>query len=53
MDDLYFVIYDKSKDIYTKIDEQVDEFWKWSKNEKQVKEWETTYEHWTLIYTLI
>ncbi|WP_442601809.1 hypothetical protein [Paenibacillus sp. KN14-4R] len=53
MDELYFKIHDNSKDIYTKIDEQVDEFWKWSKNEKQVKEWEANYESWTLIYSLI
>jgi hypothetical protein len=53
MEDLYNVIHDKSMDIYTEIDEQVDDFWKWSKSEKQVQEWETFYTQWTLIYTLI
>ncbi|TXK80681.1 HEAT repeat domain-containing protein [Paenibacillus sp. N3.4] len=53
MEELYFIIHDNSKDIYTKIDEQIDKFWKWSKNQKQVKEWEPNYELWTLIYTLI
>lgn len=31
MENLYLLKHDSSKDIYTKIDEIVDDFWIWSK----------------------
>ncbi|MDG0808061.1 hypothetical protein [Cohnella rhizosphaerae] len=53
MKDLYKIINDQSKSIFTKVDEQVDEFWKWSKNEKQSYEWEVSYPNWSLLTTLV
>ncbi|CAM3605372.1 hypothetical protein PALU110988_30250 [Paenibacillus lupini] len=43
MDDLYKIIHDPNKDIYQKLDEQIDAFWQWSKTIKHEFEWETTY----------
>ncbi|SLJ96938.1 MULTISPECIES: hypothetical protein [unclassified Paenibacillus] len=53
MEDLYLLIHDPSKDIYTKIDEIVDDFWIWSKKQKQVLEWETNYSNWSLLISLV
>jgi len=52
MEDLYRIIHDPSKDLYTQLDEQVDAFWEWSKSQKHEYEWETGYENWTLLYAL-
>lgn len=52
MEDIYRILHDPSKNIVTKIDEQIDEFWQWSKLQKQVLEWEASYPNWNLIYTL-
>ena len=53
LDDYYKYINDTSKSIETKIDEQADEFWQWSKNQKQIYEWEANYSEWGLINTLL
>ncbi len=53
MEDFYRIINDQSKDIYTKVDERVDDFWKWSKTVKQTYEWETNYPDWSLLITLV
>jgi len=45
-------INDSFKSVEVKIDEQVDEFWQWSKNQKQIYEWEACYSEWGLIYRL-
>lgn len=52
MEDLYQVLHDQTKDIFTKVDEQVDDFWRWSKSEEQAMEWETHYPNWSLLITL-
>jgi hypothetical protein len=52
LEDLYQVLHDQTKDIFTKVDEQVDAFWRWSKSEEQVMEWETNYPNWSLLITL-
>jgi len=52
MDDIYRILNDPSKDIYTKLDEQANEFWDWSKSQKQIYEWETNYPNWHLLTTL-
>ena len=53
MDDYYKYIHDTSKSLETKIDKQADDFWQWSKNQKQIYEWEANYSKWGLINTLI
>ncbi|MDI4647907.1 HEAT repeat domain-containing protein [Cohnella hashimotonis] len=52
MDNWYKIIQDPNKDMYQKLDEQVDEFWHWSKSVKQDLEWETNYPHWTILNTI-
>ncbi|MEK4356428.1 hypothetical protein NYE48_05115 [Paenibacillus sp. FSL M7-1455] len=52
MDSLYKNYTDPSKDIYLKLDDQTNAFWEWSKNQKQILEWETDYNDWNLIYAL-
>jgi hypothetical protein len=51
MDDLYRIIHASDKDIYQKLDEQVDEFWQWSKTLKHELEWETSYPNWEMLKT--
>ncbi|MCD9024957.1 HEAT repeat domain-containing protein [Cohnella silvisoli] len=51
--DYYRYIHDSSKSLENKIDEQIDEFWQWSKNQKQIYEWEACYPEWGLINTLL
>jgi len=46
------IIHDSSKDIYTKLDELVNDFWEWSKSQKHEYEWETEYDNWTTIHTI-
>ncbi|NGZ77699.1 HEAT repeat domain-containing protein [Saccharibacillus alkalitolerans] len=43
------IIHDSSKDIYTKLDERVNDFWEWSKTQKPEYEWETEYESWAIV----
>ncbi|MFF2481252.1 HEAT repeat domain-containing protein [Paenibacillus sp. NPDC058071] len=52
MDDLYRIIHDPNKDIYQKLDEQVNEFWQWSKSVKHELEWEASYPNWTILNTI-
>ncbi|WP_201009043.1 HEAT repeat domain-containing protein [Paenibacillus glycanilyticus] len=52
MVDLYKIIHDPNKDIYQKLDEQIDAFWQWSKTIKHEFEWETTYHNWELLNTI-
>ncbi|MDR9856194.1 hypothetical protein RJP21_21560 [Paenibacillus sp. VCA1] len=53
MNEYYRYIHDSTKSLEIKIDEQVDEFWQWSKTQKQVNEWEASYSEWSLINTLL
>ncbi|MGC5323876.1 HEAT repeat domain-containing protein [Brevibacillus sp. SYSU BS000544] len=52
MDDWYKIIHDPSKNIFQKLDEQVDTFWQWSKTIKHEFEWEVSFPNWELIYTI-
>ncbi|TYP73409.1 hypothetical protein BCM02_107393 [Paenibacillus methanolicus] len=52
MEDLYKIIHAPDKDVYQKLDEQVDAFWRWSKTVKQEFEWETMYPNWELLNTI-
>jgi hypothetical protein len=52
MDDWYKVIHDPNKDIFVKLDEQVDAFWHWSKTIKHELEWEASYPSWELLNTI-
>lgn len=52
MEELYKIIYDPVKDIFWKLDEQVDCFWQWSKTIKHELEWEASYPQWILVTTI-
>lgn len=52
MDDWYKIIQDPAKDIYQKLDEQVDDFWRWSKTIKHELEWEVSFPRWELLNTI-
>ncbi|MFB9326193.1 HEAT repeat domain-containing protein [Paenibacillus aurantiacus] len=49
MDDFHTIIHDPNKNVYRKLDEQVDTFWSWSKTVKHEFEWETMYPNWELL----
>jgi|GEM_PF-3918048 hypothetical protein len=46
MDALYNIIHDHNKNIYQKLDEQIDTFWQCSKTIKHQFEWEAAYHNW-------
>lgn len=52
MKELHRIIHDASKDIYTKLDVVVNDFWEWSKFQKHEYEWETEYDNWAIINTI-